>query len=169
MILKTLTPEQTDTWISNLNKLSLLYARVDGHYYDTLAIRRQQFTDTIMVSKWKQFWYSVDSWYDVHHNWDGNFYVSGFFGFNKLKCIEKTPWSFMKLRDCLLDDWLGERDTVVERLTRTWTMYAEKPFQIDSTDLEMYYNVKQWHEELKSLAICNGVYDEAFNLDEDSV
>lgn len=170
MILKELTPKQTMVWINNLDKLVDLYNLCQKHYYDILFDRRKQAEQTVLKNKWNRFWYGVDSWYDIRHNYDGTFITYGVFRTVQLKNITPTSWAFMDIKDKIEDVWIGEdRKEYVDKLVKKWGKYATRPFQIDGSDLEDYFSVLKWHQELKDLALEEGIYDETLNLDEDSV
>lgn len=170
MILKELTPKQTTTWIDNLDKLADLYNACQKHYRETMQDRKQITETVVLASKWKRFRYGIDDWYDIHHYWDGTFRIFGWLGnMPVIKEIPKTSEDFIDLKHHINNYWIdGEnRKEYTSKLISKWGKYAKRPFQIDGSDLEDYFSVLKWHEELKELALKEGIYDEAFNLDED--
>lgn len=170
MILKELTPKQTTTWLDNLDKLANLYNKCQEHYRETIEHRRDILKNVVLKSKWKRFRFGIDSWYDIHHYWDGTFRVFGSLGNMPIvKDLPATSEEFIDLKYHINEHWIdGEnRKQYVSKLIKKWGKYAKQPFQIDGADLEDYFKVLAWHEELKELALKEGIYDEAFNLDED--
>lgn len=171
MKLKELSKEQTEIWLSNLDKLADLYNECQRHYRETIENRKQIANETVLKNGWSKFWSSLDEWDDIYHHWDGRFIRFGyFFSVNEIKELPRTSPEFVKIKDLVLDVWIrsGRKEKVSKLITK-WGNYAEQPFQIDNNDLDDYLNVLKWHKELKELAEPEGIYDEAFNLDEDCV
>lgn len=169
MILKTLDVVQTEIWINNLDKLAELYNKVQKYYHDGLTLRNDQFKANYGKSWFQVLWYGAVDMNDVYVDWDGRHQACGMFTSSYLTKIDDYTHDELILRDVIRCKWLKNRKPTLSRLIKTWGYYAEKPFQISTEDLEMYYNIQKWHEELKEIAIKLEIYDEAFNLDEDCV
>lgn len=170
MILKTLSPSQTEIWINNLDKLATLYNTIQKSYREARQKREEQFKQHYGNSFFKVMWIEADEFGDVIVTREGKHITIGYIFGSTLKKIDDYSTVEMKVRKLVLNAWIGDgRKEIITRLINTWSRYAEKPFQIESTDLETYYNILSWHEELKVLAIELGIYDEALNLDEDCV
>jgi hypothetical protein len=69
-----------------------------------------------------------------------------------------------------MDDWIGGgKKEKLRRTIITWEKYAQRPFEISTTDMETYLDLWNDHKELKKHAEYFGIYDETFDLDEDCV
>lgn len=165
MILQTLTPEQTNIWIKNLDQLVKLFNTVQEFYRQGDNLRKQQFDENYnnFIGK---YWLGADSFDELWLRYDGHYYTFNGFWSCKLKKIKQYSDDEYELRWEVLRYIESGRKEKIRRLVLKWNKYASKPFQIDSTDFEMYQDIQKWHSELKSIAKRNGIYDEAFNLDE---
>ncbi|EHU8781230.1 hypothetical protein N0S44_000463 [Escherichia coli] len=56
----------------------------------------------------------------------------------------------------------------VVELNRTWSTYADKPFEINETDVLNYFRVMKIHDLCKNALLSIGAYNETYDLVEDS-
>lgn len=56
----------------------------------------------------------------------------------------------------------------VIELNRTWSTYADKPFEINETDVLNYIRVMKIHDLCKNALLSIGAYNETYDLVEDS-
>lgn len=165
MILETLTPKQTAVWIKNLNKVIDLRCAVKTYHNDHYNKNEKLFNDNY-GSLYKS-WHSISDFSDVNIGWDGHYRVPGSIWFGVIKKLPPIPERLLNYKLFLRFKYKNTRDTVLARLKQKWERYATKPFQIQEGDLEMYQTLFEWHSELKAILVEGGVYDEAFDLDED--
>lgn len=165
MLLQTLTPEQTDIWIGNLNKVINLRNAVKKYNNDDYERNKKIFDE--------QYGWLYKSWHGVHEysqlylGYDGYHHIPMAWLFSKVDKIGKVPPRLVDYKRVVRWEYANTRDTVLSRLKQKWERYATKPFDIHECDLEMYQNLFEWHEVLKNILVEGGVYDEAFDLDED--
>lgn len=165
MILKTLTPEQTSVWISNLNKVIDIRATVKKYNNDNFDKMDKLFKES--YGKFYKYYHGAHSLQDLHIGWDSYYHVRNSFLFGQVKKLGKVPIKLYMYKAQLRYIYGSERDKKLADTKIKWECYAEQPFQITEVDLEFYMNLSIWHKELKDVLVEGGVYDEALNLDED--
>lgn len=165
MILDTLTPKQTDIWIKNLNKVIDVRNAVKKYHNANYDCTEKLFNDSYGLLY--KAWHGIDDFSDLYLGWDGYYRTPGSLTFGKVKKLGVVPDHLLHYKRSLRYVYRDTRDTLLERLKQKWEHYATQPFQIQEGDLEMYQNLHVWHRELKDILEEGGVYDEAFNLDED--
>lgn len=165
MILKTLTPEQTNIWISNLKKLINLKAEVRKYSTSQSDIREQQYNER--YGFFGKMLHNDSKFDELYLGYDGFYRCYGSMFFSKVGKVDPIPHNLMIYKKSLRYTYNSTRNTILRRLQQKWERYAEQPFNIQEGDLEMYQNIKEWHQELKEIMLEGSVYDETFNLDED--
>lgn len=162
MILKTLTPKQTDIWINNLQKLIALRNAVKKYHNSQYDMYEKQYNERYGFFG-KEF--HENNFDELMIFWDGYFHSFGIF--SKVSRVGPVPPKLTNYMKDLHWQYHRTRDILLKRLLNKWERYAEQPFQIQEGDLEMYENLKVWHQELKEVLEEGGVYDETLDLDED--
>lgn len=165
MILKTLTPEQTNIWISNLNKLIDLRVAVRKYSNEQYDIREAQYNER--YGFWGRIFHNDSSFDELYIGYDGYYRCFGSMFFNKISKVDPYPPKLLEYKKILRYTYTNTRGTVIKRLKQKWENYAELPFSIHEYDLDMYQNIVEWHQELKEILLEGKVYDETFDLDED--
>lgn len=165
MILKTLTPEQTNIWISNLNKLIELQVAVRKYSTAEHDIREKQYNER--YSWLGKILHNDSSFDELFIGWDGYYHCFGSMFFTKIGKVDPYPELLVQYKKKIRYSYTSKRNCIIKRLKQKWEKYAEQPFAIQEGDLEMYQNIKDWHTELRLILEEGKVYDETFNLDED--
>lgn len=165
MILTTLTANQTMIWINNLNKVIDLRNAVKKYSNAKLEEHAEKYYAS--YSSFYRSFHGVSSFEDLYLSWDGYYHIPAKMFGDKIKKLGVMPPNLLNYKLKLRYKYSNTRDTVLSRLKQKWEKYACQPFQIQEADLEMYQNLFAWHAELKEILVEGGVYDEAFNLDED--
>lgn len=161
MIYKTLTPEQTAIWISNIEKVislrDILYEK---------NIEREKFRDSEYkekyLTKWTKIFFSKTC-YTQHYTGNIHEYDSLFC---KLKYM--THYTHYELHNMYQShDYKNKYKKKYKMIHERWTKYASQPFQLEETDVIFYQNMKEYHADALIIAKGLNLDYEAYYLDED--
>lgn len=160
MIYKTLTANETNIWISNLEnvvklntELSDLWNSIEKQYKDDYK--------KYYRTGWTKIFY--DEYF--HFGGDGKPFELSFW-FIPLCKLKKLSFWQNELRWFIImnDEKFEELNDVKTR----WVKYADKPFQINEDDVIFYQKLIKFYSESTDIADGVGITYEAFNLDENS-
>lgn len=165
MKLKELTPEQTNIWISNLNKLIDLKNKVRSYSIEQHNIREIQYNDR--YSWLGKILHNDSSFDELYIGNDGYYHCFGSMFFSKIGKVDPYPPLLLEYKKVTRFVYRSTRNCMLRKLREKWEKYADRPFNINEGDLDMYQTLQDWHKELRLILEEGNLYDEAFNMDED--
>lgn len=167
---KQLTQEQTDIWISNLDKTTDLIFELKDYYFNVMDMKKKEEFNKYYKNSFKWKWFYDHSFNDLILTNDGWHHACLITGISKLEKITQYNSNEMNIHNYLINNSHKLLDTTnkMVKTQKMWEIYAHQPFQIDVNDLQMYFLITETHKKVKDLLIGVNAYNEAFNLDEDS-